>query len=45
MCAEAKIEETFDTKFGIFDLPKFLGIVSLFNNPEFEFDDKFVGQI
>jgi len=42
MCAEAKIEETFDTKFGIFDLPKFLGIVSLFNNPEFEFDDKFV---
>lgn len=40
--AEAKVEENFDTQFGIWDLNKFLGVVSLFNDPEFEFEDKYV---
>jgi hypothetical protein len=40
--AEAKVEENFDTQFGIWDLNKFLGVVSLFNDPEFEFEDKCV---
>jgi hypothetical protein len=40
--AEAKVEEKFDTSFGIWDLNKFLGVVSLFNDPEFEFEDKYV---
>ena len=42
LCVVAKIDETIDAKFGIFDLPKFLGAISLFNNPEFEFEDKYV---
>ena len=40
--AEAKIEETFDTSFGIWDLNKFLGVISLFSNPSLEFGEKFV---
>jgi len=40
--AEATIEEDFDIEFGIWDLSKFLGTVSLFNKPEFEFHEKFV---
>jgi hypothetical protein len=40
--AIANIDETFDNKFCIYELSKFLGIVSLFSNPEFEFDDKYV---
>lgn len=40
--AEAKVEEKFDTSFGIWDLNKFLGVVSLFNDPEFEFEEKYV---
>lgn len=40
--AEAKIEETFDNSFGIWDLNKFLGVISLFSNPALEFEDKFV---
>jgi len=40
--AEAVVEETFDTEFGIWDLNKFLGTISLFDKPEFEFEDKFV---
>lgn len=40
--AEAVIEETFDTEFGIWDLNKFLGVVSLFSNPHFEFGEKSV---
>ena len=40
--AEAVIDETFDVEFGIWDLNKFLGVVSLFNNPQFEFGDKSV---
>jgi len=37
--AEATIPETFDTQFGIWDLNKFLGTVSLFTDPEFYFED------
>ncbi len=40
--AEATVDETFDTQFGVWDLNKFLGTVSLFNDPEFEFHDKYV---
>lgn len=40
--AEVEVEETFDKEFGIWDLNKFLGVVSLFSNPTFEFQDKFV---
>ena len=40
--AEATVEEDFDTKFGIWDLNKFLGTISLFDKPEFEFYDNHV---
>lgn len=42
--AEATISETFDTEFGIWDMSQFLSTISLFKNPEFEFDEngKFV---
>lgn len=40
--AIANIDETFDNKFCVYELSKFLGIVSLFSNPEFEFSDKYV---
>lgn len=40
--AEAKVAETFETEFGIWDLNKFLGTVSLFDDPELEFNDKYV---
>jgi len=40
--AEATVEETFDIEFGIWDLSKFLGTISLFDKPEFEFHDKFI---
>jgi len=39
---EATIEETFDVEFGIWDLNKFLGTISLFDSPEFEFHEKYV---
>lgn len=42
MMAEVTVEETFDTEFGIWDLNKFLGVVSLFDSPEFSFEDKYV---
>jgi hypothetical protein len=38
--AEAVIDETFDTEFGIWDLDQFLGVVSLCNNPTFKFLEK-----
>lgn len=40
--AEASVDETFDMQFGVWDLNKFLGTVSLFTDPEFEFHEKFV---
>ncbi len=38
--AEAIVEETFDIEFGIWDLGKFLGTISLFESPTFEFNEK-----
>lgn len=38
--AIARVEESFDTEFGIWDLNKFLGVVSLFSNPTFDFGAK-----
>ena len=40
--AEATVEETFDVEFGIWDLSKFLGVISLFSAPKFEFGEKSV---
>jgi len=40
--AEAKVPEQFDVEFGIWDLSKFLGTISLFQDPDFEFEDKYV---
>jgi hypothetical protein len=38
--AIATVEESFNTEFGIWDLNKFLGVVSLFNTPTFDFGQK-----
>jgi len=38
--AEAEVDETFDTEFGIWDLNKLLGVISLFQDPEMAFGDK-----
>lgn len=40
--AIATVEEDFPVEFGIWDLNKFLGVISLFQNPSFEFGDKSV---
>ena len=40
--AEVEVEESFDTEFGIWDLNKLLGVVSLIQDPEFIFDDKYM---
>lgn len=40
--AEAHVDETFDTTICIYEMSKFLGVISLFESPEFEFDDKSV---
>jgi hypothetical protein len=40
--AEATVEESFGTEFGIWDLTKFLGTVSLFESPVFKFDERCV---
>jgi hypothetical protein len=40
--AQADFDEEFPIEFGIYDLTKFLSVLSLFNNPELEFDAKFV---
>ena len=40
--ARAVVEEDFSTKFGIWDLSKFLSVVSIFDVPEFTFEDKYV---
>ena len=40
--AEAKVEEDFATPFAIFDLGKFIATTTLFQNPEYKFNDKFV---
>ena len=40
--AQATVEEDFPAEFGIWDLHKFLGVVSLFDDPSFEFHEKYV---
>ena len=40
--AQSTTKETFDVEFGIWDLNKFLGVVSLFENPTFDFNEKYV---
>lgn len=40
--ANAPIEETFPTDFTIYDIGQFLSTVSLFKEPEFEFNDDYV---
>tara|TARA_Y100001937_G_scaffold95934_1_gene130346 strand:+ start:1517 stop:2188 length:672 start_codon:yes stop_codon:yes gene_type:complete len=40
--SEAKVPEEFDIEFGIWDLSKFLGTISLFQDPDFEFTEKYV---
>ena len=43
MLAQAQIEETFDTKAGIFDISRFLATLSLFDDPDIEFGkDRFI---
>lgn len=37
--AKASIDEEFDKEFAIYDMNEFLGVVSLFEDPEFEFGD------
>lgn len=38
--ASAEVAETFDKQFGIYDLSRFLGVMSLCDDPELEFTDK-----
>ena len=40
--AQATVSETFDCQFGIWDLNKLLGTISLFDDPEFYFEDNHV---
>ena len=40
--AEVEVDETFDTEFGIWDLNKLLGVISLFQDPEMAFGEKFM---
>ena len=40
--AEATVQEDFETEVPIWDLNKFLGIVSMFSNPDLEFHEKHV---
>lgn len=40
--AHGTIAESFPSDFGIYDVNEFLGVVSLFDNPQLDFGDKFV---
>lgn len=40
--AKAKIDQTFEHDFAIFDLNRFLGALSLFNDPEIKFYDRYL---
>jgi hypothetical protein len=40
--SDATVAETFPETFGIYDLNEFLGAMSLFNDPELDFTEKFV---
>lgn len=38
--AKATVEESFPRQFAIYELPRFLGVLSLFNEPEIEFGER-----
>lgn len=38
--AKATVEESFPRQFAIYELPRFLGVLSLFNDPEIEFGER-----
>jgi len=40
--ATSTVQETFPVEFGIWDLTSFLGTISLFDDPDFDFQDKYV---
>lgn len=40
--ASAKVSETFPQEFGIYDLNEFLGALTLFNDPDINFEDKYL---
>jgi hypothetical protein len=40
--AKARIDQTFEKQFAIFDLSRFIGVMTLFDNPDLEFGDKSV---
>lgn len=40
--SSTSVTETFPVEFGIYDLNEFLGAMSLFNDPELDFSEKFV---
>ena len=40
--SKAKVEETFPVEFAIYDLNEFLSAMSLFTNPDLDFDENFV---
>ena len=40
--AKARIDQTFEKQFAIYDLSRFIGVMSLFDNPDLEFGDKSV---
>jgi hypothetical protein len=40
--AAATVIDSFPSEFGIYDLPEFLSVISIFNNPDLEFNDTFV---
>ena len=40
--ATAQVEESFPTSFAIYDLQQFLGIISIFDDPEFVFNESSV---
>lgn len=40
--AKAKVDQSFERQFAIFDLSRFLGVMSLFENPDLEFNERSV---
>ena len=42
MVAKASIAETIPQQFAIWDLPRFLGVLSLFDDPDLEINEKFI---
>ena len=42
MVAKATIAETVPQQFAIWDLPRFLGVLSLFDDPDLEINEKFI---